>query len=898
MVTKEKAREQVEEFLQLYKKHLAEGKFEGQKEANTEHYIEHLFEILGWDRYDLERQHTTTDGRVDYAVNLDGHPYCFIEVKRHSTKDLDQYKKQAIDYAWQAEIKWVILTNLREFRVYNAEYKGQPEEIMRVVEPIYLDKLLDRFSHLWWFSKEAAKENLIERETKLISKVKLKEPITVLSESLLRWRSLLTKDMKAHPKLNEISGLDKDAANEWVDESVQMLLNRFIFLRTIESLGQWTFSLREVRNRWRDNKRKHLMEYISEFFRDADTKYNAGLFAKHKCEDLHICDEILDKIIEELYVDKIHDVEWDFRALASDQDILGLAYEQYLGATLTEKTAKVKTSKKKRKKLGIYYTPKPVVNYIIENTLGEILKTTKDEDVTKLKILDPACGSGSFLKQAYRRLSKEIVKRGLEKQQFIKGYTSNDNFTVYDVALKECIRGVDLDKKAVEMAKLNMLIVGAEKGVHLLPNLDESIQKGNSLIDKFAITGKNAFVWEERFKDVFDQGKFDVIIGNPPYGADLNEVELDYLSKLKTSKLRNYDTYIFFIETCMNLLKEGGYFGFIIPDTFLRKSDLITLREVILSNFKVKIIAEVGAVFEDAKVTENVVFVFQKCSSEKARQTNQLIHCTLNKTLPREQRLELIARNAWESEGKISQKGWMKAPEMRLGRFNRPELLSIIEKIEAGESLGNIIEVDISRGSEGGKAQISNTKINGTYKPIVIPDDIWKYGLKFNERFFPIRDENNEKYTKKKIYVIRIRNTRLKDRIVAAYDDSGLFTLKTLQMIYSKDESKLNLNYLLGIINSNVTNFYCQHYLSDDINKKYLQGLKIIFSKKYQTELIELVNEITSLNKKFAEYGDKTTPETAKLNEEIQKVDVRINDIVYKIYGIEEEKKIIEKNLR
>lgn len=87
MVTKEEAKQKIEQFLQIYKKHLSEGRFNDQKEANTEKYVEDLLERLGWDRYDLERQHTIKEGRVDYAINLDGHPYFFVEVKKYSTEN-------------------------------------------------------------------------------------------------------------------------------------------------------------------------------------------------------------------------------------------------------------------------------------------------------------------------------------------------------------------------------------------------------------------------------------------------------------------------------------------------------------------------------------------------------------------------------------------------------------------------------------------------------------------------------------------------------------------------------------------------------------------------------------------------------------------------------------------
>ena len=889
MVTKEEARKNIEEFLQLYKNHLAAGKFDEQKEANTEKYIEDLFEKLGWDRYDLERQHTIKEGRVDYAVNLDGHPYFFVEVKKYSTKDLDQHKKQAIDYAWQAQIKWVVLTNLREFRIYNAEYKGQPEEIMRVVQPIQIDQLLERFSHLWWLSKEAAQENLIEKEAVAISKVKLKEPISALSESLLRWRSLLTKEMKAHPKLNEISGLDKDAANEWVDEAVQMLLNRFIFLRTIESLGQWTFSLRAVRNKWRDNQKKHLMEYVSEFFREADAKYNAGLFAKHKCEDLHLNDEVLDRIIEETYVDKAHDVEWDFRALVSDQDILGLAYEQYLGATLTEKTAKVKESKEKRKKMGIYYTPKYVVDYIVENTLGEVLKKTKDQDITNLKILDPACGSGSFIKDAYRRLTKEISKRGVDKQLYLNKESSEETqFSIYDTALKNCIKGVDLDKKAVEMARLNMLILGAETGVHRLPNIDTSIQKGNSLIDEFSIAGKNAFRWEENFKDVFEQGGFDVVIGNPPYVNihSLPTGDIDFYRSRYVSADRQFDLFVLFIEKAVSLLKEGGKFGFIVPALVIRGYQYSKIRKYILDQTKINVVYELGdSVFEGVQMP-TCILILEKCSNAKARTTNQFSYMSrIGNEISQFKHVKRKQSDLKETDGYIIE-----------GLFD-PISKEVLTKMEHNSiPLENIAKVN--RGLELSKKHedISNERKEKEDIPILSGEEVDRYLIK-KTKF--IRKKLYDKFSKDSDFFedekVLIRETGA--RLTAVYDNHSVVNLRSLYNIRAKD--KVGLKYILALLNSKLFQYYyaMKFKAATDVFPKIriaqVKKMPIKLDKKYEAPITALVDKIMEINKRFIE-----TKET-KLQNERDKIDSEIDDLVYKVYSItEEEKKVIGESLK
>lgn len=886
MLNKENAKQQVKglvkEFLQLYKDHLSQHKFDDQKEANTEKYIEDLFERLGWSRYDLERQHTIKEGRVDYSVNLEGHPYLFVEVKKHGTKDLDLYKKQAIDYAWQAQIKWVILTNLREIRIYNAQYKGQPEEIIRVVQPIYIDKLIERFDHLWWLSKESARENLIEKGAVEISKVKLKEPISVLSESLLRWRSLLTKEMKAHPRLNEISGLDKEAAKEWVDEAVQMLLNRFIFLRTIESLGQWAFSLREVQNKWRENKKKPLMEYISEFFRDADTKYNAGLFAKHKCEELHLRDEILEQVIEEMYVDKAHDVEWDFRALASDRDILGLAYEQYLGATLTEKTAQVKKSKAKRKKMGIYYTPKYIVNYIVGNTLGELLKKTDDSDITKIRVLDPACGSGSFLKQAYRQLSKEIAKRGLDKQHFLHaGPTDESLFSIYDIALKNCIKGVDLDKKAVEMAKLNMLLVGAEKGVHRLPDLDLSIRQGNSLIDDRSVS-RRSFKWEQEFKQIMDDGRFDVVVGNPPYGAELSKLERDFIAKKFKFSSSYKNTALVFIERSLDLIKKDGYFGMIVPKSLTFSQVWKSGRELIKERL-IKVV-DVSKAFRDV-LLEQVIIILKRDSKDKSYILEDL---GVNNSM------------------KINKKYIDLTDSIIL--HGDKEDFDIFEKM----NLNSIYLSEITKTCRGLPLQ----KYLGdetTKYPVIKGKTISRYKFELSGKYLP---ENIVKQNIRKARILQqpkiisqrivAHVTRPKDHIIimSALDREGILDVDTVEntIVTNKNYS---LEFLLCLLNSKLISWYAYRYIFSkairtmDFDSYYLGKIPIPKKKIDNVPFEKIISKMLTLNKRLNEIGDKKTDERAEIEEEIKKTDAEIDKLVYKLYDITEpEEKIIKESLK
>jgi len=152
-------------------------------------------------------------------------------------------------------------------------------------------------------------------------------------------------------------------------------------------------------------------------------------------------------------------------------------YEQYLGYVQGRKSEE--KQKSKRKSQGIYYTPKYIVEYLIKETLGEVLKKTKPKELAKIKILDPACGSGSFLTAAYDKILETLTKQNPQTSLFAK----------FDI-LKENIFGVDLDAQAVEIAQLNLLLKVLSQKTKL-PTLQHNISSGNSLVSGNAENWKN-----------------------------------------------------------------------------------------------------------------------------------------------------------------------------------------------------------------------------------------------------------------------------------------------------------------------------------------------------------------------------------------------------------------------
>lgn len=893
---------EIQKLIDKFERVKAEDKYKSYNEENTKKdFIQPLFRALGWnveDSEEVKAEEKVSKKRVDYAFRINGVPKFYLEAKplREFISE-PKYAKQAIEYAWNKSVTWAILCNFEGIRVFNAEWKWNDKQPMRnqFLDLRYNEYLGSCFKYLTWLSKESFEEGILDKQATILGKKVKKLPIgQQLLTDFTEYRTFLSKDiLKNNQKM--------DLSQEDLDEVVQRILDRIIFIRTCEDKEIESEKLESL-IRIYDDKAERLHKELNKRFREYDNGYNSKLFLEHLCEKVIVSNDALKKIISGTYRSKNLDIRYDFSAI--DADVLGNIYEQYLGHILksTSKRAKITNGKAHRKEHGIYYTPTNVVDYIVRNTLGEKLNK-RGVKIDELRILDPACGSGSFLLKTFDILSEHITKKEGKAQQtkFEDAYGDSSKILKRKTELlRNCIYGVDLDPQAVEIAQLNLLLKLAEKRQRL-PTLQENIKCGNSLIDDPEIIGTRAFKYEEEFKKIMENGGFDIVIGNPPYGADFKENELKFLERLKTSSIKNYDSYVFFVENTIRLLKEGGLFGFITPDTFLRKSEMITLRKIILDNFKIKSIAEVGAVFGEAKVTENIIFIFEKCSSKKKLNKNKFTHKTLDKDRSKDERLKLISENKWDSEGQLLQKSWYNSPEMRLGKFNDENSLRIISKIDdKGTRIGDIEDVQISRGSEGGKNLIKNKAIDNSYKPVVIPDDIGRYSLKFNDRYFPIRDPTHKKYETGKILVIRIRNTKLKDRIIAAYDDTGIFNLKTLQILNLKEDSKFDLKFFLGILNSKLMNFYCQHYLSDDMNKRYLQGLKIILPEKRKEDkkIIDLVEKILSLNKRLNEIGFKRTDETIKLKREIGIIDDKINEMIYKLYGLtKEDISVVEKSL-
>jgi type I restriction-modification system DNA methylase subunit len=606
---KEGTKRAVSSLVETFKRYESEGRLSGLNESNTRNaFIDPLFEALGWNMRDLEEvslEESVSSKRVDYAFRVSGVIRFFVEAKAAGVPLEEKEARQAIDYAYYKAVPWVILTNFRQLIIYNSELEEGSQRFLLFEFSEYVERL----DELLKLSKEGFASGELDNYAEKVGKGKKREPITKkLFSDLRQWRKELSSNIAGHSRMNKLD-------SEQIEEGVQKLLNRFVFIRTCEDRGLENQKLREAVRICREENKKRLMRYLGDVFDEFNEVYDSDLFAPHLAGELYIDNAVLERIIEGMYSYRFNDI---------DADVLGNVYEQYLAAGIGEK-GQLRDKKMIRKEMGIYYTPTYIVDYIVKNTLGELIGKAKNaSELSKIRVLDPACGSGSFLIRAFETLGKAYAKTNGGDNEML---TENVSRNAYDILTKN-LHGVDLDAKAVEIAELNLLLRAARRRGRL-PLLSENIKRGNSLIsgtpeemEKYFgkhWEQKHPFNWEEKFAEVMKEGGFDVVVGNPPYGADVTEEEkIYYVNKYKTT-LGKINSYRLFIERTLQLLKDGGLLGLIVPNTWLSDNDSERLRKLILENYKVLkilVLPESLNVFEGVTQATTVIIIQKQKNSE------------------------------------------------------------------------------------------------------------------------------------------------------------------------------------------------------------------------------------------------------------------------------------------
>ena len=711
------------------------------EEATKNDFILPLFKILGWDVEDsneVSKEENISGKRVDYGFRIDGIPKFFLEAKGLD-EDLEgsrmvkgrqvTYAEQAINYAYYKGCNWAILTNFKGIIVYDAWAKANSQSSFRFA--VWVDSLLSDFESVYLLSKEAFEQGLLDKKYSTKSR---KRPIT---EQLLldftTFRSILSKDVY---NLNK----SKNLTEEELDEAIQRLFDRLIFIRNCEDRELEPYELLSMVRQWKESRKGTLVSKIRDLFTHFDETYNSKIFSKHLCDQVDISDDVLSRVIDGLYTTEDGSILYDFSLI--DADVLGNIYEQYLGHILkkTEKRAKLTESKAKRKEEGIYYTPSYIVDYIVRNTVGELVKNKK-VDVSKIKILDPACGSGSFLIKTFDVLNEYYSRKDGYNQNKLDLSGTGTTYSTKLSILKDNIFGVDLDKQAVDIAQLNLLLKVAEKK-RRLPILQQNIKNGNSLIDDPNLAGDKAFKWDEEFADIMSNGGFDVIVGNPPY-VDIKRLDpkiVKYLFSSYTTVENRMNLYSTFVERALNLLKNGGYFGFIIPNSILYNESYQKIRTLLLNQtILTKIIRLPDDVFDGVKI-ETIILIYKK-SKERSKSKECEVYL-----YPRDAKINSINEDNCPNIIQYNQNDWQ-FENHNINISANKMSKTILEKIEESSTKSLIDICDFSLGltpydkyKGHSQQQINNrifhsdTKKNETFKPLLSGENIIRYGIFWDKK--------------------------------------------------------------------------------------------------------------------------------------------------------------------
>ncbi|MFA5866359.1 MAG: N-6 DNA methylase [Actinomycetota bacterium] len=585
-------------------------------ELRTE-FIDPFFEALGWDiankagmaeQYkDVVREASVAvEGQAkkpDYEFRIGGTRKFYVEAKKPivNLKDDAGVAFQIRRYAWSAKLPLGIITDFEEFAVYDCRTKPIATDKAGVGRLNYYSykEYADKWDEIAGiFAKDAILKGAFDKYAASDKKRGTQSVDDAFLTEIESWREQLAKNIALR---------NGQLTVEQLNYAVQQTIDRIIFLRICEDRGIESYGDLQKIAAGTDVYRTLLKHFLA-----ADERYNSGLFHFKKEKDnaeepddltpgLNIDDKPLKAIVKRLYYP---DCPYEFSVISAD--ILGQVYERFLGKVirLTEgHQAKVEDKPEVKKAGGVYYTPTYIVDYIVKNTVGKLVEGKTPGDVDKLKVLDPACGSGSFLIGAYQFLldwyledysNHEPAK--LLKRKDPKLYESSNG---YRLTLPERrrillnnIHGVDIDSQAVEVTKLSLLLKVLEGETQrtlfdkrVLPDLSGNVKCGNSLIgtDYFAdrlipdpeeMDSINPMDWEIEFPEIMDRGGFDVVIGNPPYVRTQTFVNSNsfvstyYGQQYVASGEGNYDIYVLFVEKGQKLLNKRGLLGLILPHKF------------------------------------------------------------------------------------------------------------------------------------------------------------------------------------------------------------------------------------------------------------------------------------------------------------------------------------------
>jgi len=845
-------------------------------------FLDPFFKSLGWD-IDNQRGYAEAYKEVihedaikmgeatkapDYCFRIGGTRKFFLEAKKpavdikHDVSPAFQLRR----YAWTAKLPLSILSDFEEFAVYDCRIKPSKDDSAAIARIFYCTfrDYLNKWDYIASiFSPDAVLKGSFD---KFAETTKVKKGTAEFDEDFLAtiegWRLDLARNLALR---------NSQLTQRELNFAVQRIIDRIIFLRICEARGIEDYGrLRAL------TSSDHIYSQLGQLFVAADARYNSGLFhfksesGRNEIPDeltllLNLDDKLLRGILRGLYYPES---PYEFAVIPSD--ILGQVYERFLGKIihLTEShRADVDDKPEVKKAGGVYYTPTYIVDYIVQQTVGNLIESKTPKQVSKLRVLDPACGSGSFLIGAYQFLLDWYLHWYAENDP--TKWTTGSKPALHRVGngwkltiderkriLLNNIFGVDIDPQAVEVTKLSLLLKVLEGETeqslqplfHLfheraLPDLGNNIKCGNSLIspdfyeqqelnllDEEQRYRINVFDWHSEFSEIFSAGGFDAAIGNPPYiSVELTIKDVtDYYLKKYDSAFGRANSFSIFVEQANNLLKESGRLGFIVSNRILTNTQLSLLRKLILESSEI----------------QNIL-TFKKAVFKASVDTAVLIS---KKTIPTQDHVVDICydiqdfRNRDSFVNKVKQASFLETPSFVFNVMLQESSSSVIQTIRTkSDALSTICDVKdgIILGAIS-DSFLSNKRINSKYEKWLEGNEVARYSVNWEGRYICydnslVEEELKHKRQKAKQKAmsaadfkklsqsgVRLRTPEIfrreklltrqnAKRLIGTYDNENYFIRNSLHSIFLNASSvNYNLKYILALINSRLLDFYFQ----------------------------------------------------------------------------------------
>ncbi len=913
----------------------------GVKEAHVrQSLIDPFLEALGWDvrntarvapqyREVIPEDSLDVGGQQkapDYTFRVGTLPKFYAEAKKCGVNiNADSAPAyQLRRYGWSAKVALSVLTDFEELGVYDCTLRPHPSDKASHARIQYyrFDEYPDRWRELWdVFSREAVWSGAFDQYAASKRKRGTSEVDVEFLKEIEGWRDALARNIALR---------NKDLSSDDLNAAVQRTIDRVVFLRMAEDRGlepdQQLLKLCE--------RAEIYPRFMSDLCRRANQKYNSGLFHFQKesgvseapdriTPKLAVDDKVFKPILQSLYF--AHGSPYHFGVLPVE--ILGTVYERFLGKVIrltAGHQAKVEEKPEVRKAGGVYYTPAYIVDYIVKHTVGRQVEGRSPAQLAggkakpPFRVLDMACGSGSFLLGAYQCLLDYCLKWYIEHkpEAHKKAVYKDPRSGQWRLTIEEKKRvltthlfGVDIDLQAVEVSKLSLMLKALEgeddaslsRQLELfhnraLPNLADNIQCGNSLIGPDYFSGKliaeseeikrvNPFDWRQGFPDAMKAGGFDCIVGNPPwvsltgrFGNDIcTEEEKNYLITAYHGNTYMPNMYEYFVSKGASLIKNGGRFGYIVPDRLGFNRQFVPLRKRILESFRILFLVY-KLPFPDV-TADTLAFILQRGPCPDS-----------HKIVVSEYGLEPV---------EIRQKDFIDSEEHEWVFFADSSQKTLIKRIASGPSVIPLSDACKTTSGYGGKSELlTEHRQNSRQIPTMKGDSIVRYFLR-KQYWFEFKRENitgrttdkNKLGARPKVLLRKTGNS-----IIATYDDSGVFPEQSLYFLFDFGRS-LSPLYLLGVINSRLLGWYYQAACLTNkasiaqVKKVQLDQLPIRrldpakdAEKAVHDRIVALVSSMLGLHSQLA--AAKSEAQKAILRRQIEATDAEINRLVYDLYGL------------